>query len=70
MKFSITSEGPPLKLWNTFFYLFYICMGQQGVLVLLISSYLVGEMGHFMLGATSRDMARDIGFGDEDTSSC
>ena len=41
-------------------------MGHQGVLVLLISSYLVGEMGHFMLGATSRDMARDIGFGDEE----
>ena len=31
------------------------------ILVLLTFSYLVGEMGHFMLGATSRDMARDIG---------
>ena len=36
------------------------------VLTLLTSSYLVGEMGHFMLGATSRDMARDIGFGDKE----
>ena len=36
------------------------------VLVLLTLSYLVGEMGHFMLGATSRDMARDIGFGDKE----
>ena len=30
-------------------------------LALLTVSYLVGEMGHFLLGATSRDMARDIG---------
>ena len=36
------------------------------VLALLTLSYLVGEMGHFMLGATSRDMARDIGFGDKE----
>ena len=36
------------------------------VLTLLTLSYLVGEMGHFMLGATSRDMARDIGFGDKE----
>ena len=36
------------------------------VLALLTSSYLVGEMGHFMLGGTSRDMARDIGFGDKE----
>ena len=31
------------------------------ILALLTMSYLVGEMGHFMLGATSRDMAREIG---------
>ena len=31
------------------------------ILSLLTLSYLVGEMGHFMLGATSRDMAREIG---------
>ena len=30
-------------------------------LALLTLSYLLGEMGHFLLGATSRDMARDIG---------
>ena len=36
------------------------------VLALLTLSYLVGEMGHFMLGATSRDMARTIGFGDKE----
>lgn len=35
------------------------------ILALLTISYLVGEMGHFMLGATSRDMARTIGFGDK-----
>ena len=29
--------------------------------MLLTLSYLVGEMGHFMLGATSREMAREIG---------
>ena len=40
------------------------CVGDQGcyyILMLLSLSYLVGEMGHFMLGATSRDMAREIG---------
>ena len=31
------------------------------ILALLTMSYLVGEMGHFMLGVTSRDMAREIG---------
>ena len=34
-------------------------------LALLTVSYLVGEMGHFMLGATSRAMARELEYGDE-----
>ena len=41
-------------------------VSRHTVLALLTLSYLVGEMGHFMLGVTSRDMARDIGFGDKD----
>ena len=43
-----------------------VSVSPHTVLALLTSSYLVGEMGHFMLGATSRDMARDIGFGDKE----
>ena len=35
------------------------------ILVLLTLSYLVGEMGHFLLGATSRDIAREVGYGDK-----
>ena len=35
------------------------------ILLLLTLSYLVGEMGHFLLGATSREIARDIGYGDK-----
>ena len=38
-----------------------IFMRSYYILSLLTLSYLVGEMGHFMLGATSRDMAREIG---------
>ena len=34
-------------------------------LALLTVSYLVGEMGHFLLGATSRAMARELEYGDE-----
>jgi len=35
------------------------------ILMLLTLSYLVGEMGHFLLGATSRDIAREVGYGDK-----
>ena len=35
------------------------------ILLLMTLCYLVGEMGHFLLGATSRDIARDIGYGDK-----
>jgi len=35
------------------------------ILLLLTLSYLVGEMGHFLLGATSREIARDVGYGDK-----
>ena len=34
---------------------------RSAVLGLLTASYLLGELGHFLLGATSRAMARDIG---------
>ena len=34
---------------------------RPAVLGLLTASYLLGELGHFLLSATSRDMARDIG---------
>ena len=34
-------------------------------LALLTVSYLVGEMGHFLLGATSRAMARQLEYGDQ-----
>ena len=34
-------------------------------LALLTLSYLVGEMGHFLLGATSRAMAQDLQYGDQ-----
>ena len=37
----------------------------QYALVLLTLSYLVGEMGHFLLSSTSRDISRDIGYGDK-----
>ena len=37
----------------------------QYALVLLTMSYLVGEMGHFLLSSTSRDISRDIGYGDK-----
>jgi len=43
-----------------------IMMGRSNyILMLLTLSYLVGEMGHFLLGATSRDIARDVGYGDK-----
>lgn len=34
------------------------------ILSLLTLSYLVGELGHFLLSSTSRDIAREIGYGD------
>ena len=34
-------------------------------LALLTLSYLLGEMGHFLLGATSRTMAQELEFGEE-----
>jgi len=33
-------------------------------LLLLTTSYVFGEVGHFLIGVTSRDVARDIGYGD------
>ena len=43
-----------------------VSVSPHTLLALLTLSYLVGECGHFMLGATSRDMARTIGFGDKE----
>ena len=34
-------------------------------LALLTLSYLVGELGHFLLGSTSRSMAREVKYGDQ-----
>jgi len=34
------------------------------VLILLTLSYVFGELGHFLIGVTSRDLAREIGYGD------
>ena len=50
--------------WQTLTLTEMSCVGDQRcfyILMLLTLSYLVGEMGHFMLGATSREMAREIG---------
>ncbi len=33
-------------------------------LCLLTLSYVLGELGHFLIGVTSRDVARDIHYGD------
>ena len=35
-----------------------------GVLGLLTLSYMVGEVAHFLIAVTSKDLARSIGFGD------
>ena len=35
-----------------------------GVLGLLTLSYMVGEVAHFLINVTSKDLARSIGFGD------
>lgn len=34
------------------------------VLALLTAAYVLGELGHFLLGVTSRDIARDLHYGD------
>ena len=35
------------------------------VLTLLTLSYIVGEFSHFILGIITRDVARDVGYGDK-----
>ena len=35
-----------------------------GVLGLLTCSYMVGEVAHFLVAVTSKDLANSIGFGD------
>ena len=37
---------------------------QWWLLTLLTASYVVGELGHFLIGVTSRDVARSIHYGD------
>ena len=39
-------------------------MNKYLVLTLLTLSYVVGEIAHFLLGVMSRDIARDIGYGE------
>ena len=34
-------------------------------LALLTLAYLLGELGHFLLGSTSRAMAREVKYGDQ-----
>lgn len=34
------------------------------MLPLLTGIYVVGELGHFLIGVVSRDAAQDIGYGD------
>ena len=34
-------------------------------LFLLTFSYVIGELSHFLLGVTSRDIARDLHYGDK-----
>ena len=34
-------------------------------LVLLTASYVFGELSHFLIGVTSRDVARDVHYGDQ-----
>lgn len=34
------------------------------VLIMLSLSYIVGELGHYLIGVTSRDTARDLHYGD------
>ena len=48
-------EIPPLSL----------AAPRSAVLGLLTASYLLGELGHFLLGATSRAMAQELEFGEE-----
>ena len=35
-----------------------------GVLGLLTLSYMVGEVAHFLIAVTSKDLANSVGFGD------
>jgi hypothetical protein len=37
---------------------------QCWLLILLTSSYVLGELSHFLIGVTSRDVARTIHYGD------
>ena len=38
--------------------------GRHWLLLLLPARYLVGETSHFLLSSTSRDVAREVGYGD------
>lgn len=40
------------------------CNDRRAVLALLTSSFVVGELARYLIGTVSRDMARDVGFGD------
>lgn len=38
--------------------------GSVPLLALLTAAYVCGELSHFLIGVTSRDVARDIHYGD------
>ena len=35
------------------------------VLVVLTASFIIGELNHYLLGVVSKDVARDVGYGDK-----
>lgn len=35
------------------------------MLPLLTCIYVIGELGHFLIGVVSRDIAQDVGYGDK-----
>lgn len=39
--------------------------GSKLMLPLLTGIYVIGELGHFLIGVVSRDVAQDIGYGDK-----
>ncbi len=43
---------------------FAVPRGRSFQLALLTFAYVFGELSHFLVGVTSRDMARDINYGD------